>query len=581
MAEPILSFRTLTGATITGLAFGTVPAGDESDVSEVFIFNNFQGTVLVDDAEDVRISVLDSLGLQEDEPITEGWVLVRSAGLSNPNNEGQFFDDAQVVFTPLTSVQDLFIGNIPDGGGRKLFFKLKVPTDAVTQTGLTIQFIAGHGSNVDELPFFFNRAFGDGVVQEERSQFYPAVFLTQITTYSVNAVVGGVYTGDDNKDYIVEIVAGGTPGVATYKSSDDNGVSFSSTLTSVADSFTNILTSNDVDEGLDIAWLISSFIRLETGDRWRVTVDKRPFQFKAGVSTSLEGLVGGGEALIANNRIRHNVPTTIDLPASTQTFVFLGVDGTFTIDATSSNPQEGKLLMGWFETDANGVTDQEELFPFVTLGLDLFDDFTPQFDQIIGLTWSFFQGRFRKFNTVVRVPPVNLIGTITLIAGVTNFIQVDPLAEEVITTDFGYLQDHIPLFRVKTKTKFIDAFVDDRAPIGVPILNQLASFTTSSIGVGLTVSTDFTGFVNRALIRKTTITPSAAGSGYTVTFYEKDTKLTADIQYQAGSLPNPFVDDFLWWHHDRDDTGELHSRIFNDTGATQSFNILFDLEQFA
>ncbi len=579
MATPILSFRTLTGATITGLAFGTVPAGDESDVSEVFLFNNFQGPVIVDEALDVRVSVLDFLGLKDDEPIKEGWVLTRSAGTTNPNNTANFFDDSQAVFTPLTSVQDLLIGNIPSGAGRKLFFKLKVPTDAPTQTGLTVQFIAGHGSNVSELPFFFNRAFGDGVVQETKKQIYPAVFLNQITTYSVDAFVGAAYTGDEDKDYIVEIVAGGTPGVATYKVSDDNEVSFSSTIASATVAFTNILTSNDEDEGVDIGW--GAGVRLETGDKWRVSVETRPFQFKAGVSTSLEGFVGAGEALIANNRIRHTQATPIILGASTQTFVFLGVDGTFSINSTSSNPQAGQLLMGWFETDTNGVIDQEELFPFVTLGLDLFDDFTPQFDQIVGLTWAFFQGRFRKFNEVVRVPPVNLIGTITLIAGVTNFIQVDPLAEEVITSDFGYLQDHIPLFRVKTRTKFIDAFVDDRAPIGVPILNQLASFTTATVLTGATTEFDFTGFTNRALIRKTVITPSTSGTGYTVTFYERDTKQSTDIEYQAGTLPNPFEDDFLWWHHDRDSTSELHGIILNETGLSQQFTIDFELEQFA
>jgi len=582
MANPILTFRTGTGVLINGLNFSTISAGDETDVFEVFLFNNFQGATLVDQALDIRVSVLDSLGLKEDEPIKEGWVLARSAGLSNPLNLGDFFDDNQTVFTPLTSVQDLLIGNIPDSAGRKLFFKIKVPTDATTQAGLTIQFIAGHGSNVTPLPFFFNRAFGDGVVQEDVKQIFSPVHITQITTYSVTALPGGLYTGNQNKDYIVEVVTGGSPGAATYKCSDDGGATFSSVLTSAVDSFTNILTSDDVDEGVNIAWIVSQESRIEFGDQWRVSVDTRPFQFKAGVSTSRLGFVGSGEALIGNNRIRQNAPTSfVGLLANTQTFVYLGVDGSFSTRTSDSNPIEGQLLMGWFETDLNGVIDQQELFPFVTLGLDLFDDFAPIFDQIVGLTFTFFQGRFRRFNEVIRIPPVALLGTITLLTGVTNFVQIDPLNEEVITSSFGYLQDHVPLFKIKTRTKFIDSLVDDRAFVGVPVLTQMASFTTSAVGTGLTASFDFTGFVNRALIRKTTITPSAAGTGYTVTFYERDTKLSADREYEAGVLPNPFEDEFLWFHHDRDDTTELHGNIFNDTGVTQSFTIDFTLDRWA
>ncbi len=576
MSNPILKFFTLAGVTIPGLAFGTLNAGDESDVVSVNLWNNKGGSVVVDTAENIRVSVLQQDGGKDSRAVKEGFVFARSSGLTNPDTIGQFFDDSQIAFTPLTDVNDLLIGNIPNNSARTILFKMKVPTDA-SVSGLTLQFIAGHGSNVTPLPFFFNRAFGDGVVNEELKQTFPAVPTVIINTYSAAAFLGGKYTGSANKEYIVEIMAGGTPGVATYRSSDDNEVSFSSTLLSGTNSFTNLLTSDDVDEGVDIAWLTN--IRLEAGDKWSIDVETRPFQFKAGQTSSLEGFIGAGTALIANNRVIQNQPTVITgLAASTQSFVFLGVDGSFTTILNDPTPQDGKVLMGWFKTDTTGVIEAEELFPLVTLGLDLFDSFTPLFDRISGLQWEFFQGRFRKFNEVIKIPSQNLIGTVSLIAGLTNYIQVDSITEQVITSDFGYLPDNVPLFKVKTGPQFIESFIDDRAEVGVAVLTQIATFTTSQISSGLTVEFDFSPFANRAVVREITITPTEAGVGFTVTLYERDTKLEADVEYQAGNLPNPFTDEFIFFHHDRDNTKELHGIINNVLGVTQTFTIdlIFD-----
>lgn len=578
MADPILKFFTPAGATINGLAFGELTAGDESAVVEVLLFNNKGGVAVVDAATDIRVSVLDEFGEKSALAVKEGFVLARSAGLSNPDNLGNFFSDNQIIFTPLTDVNELLIGNIPNNAARQLFFKLRIPPDATT-SGLTLQFIAGHGSNTTPLPFFFDRAFGDGVVEEEIKHVFPSIFLTQVSTYSINTFLSGVYTGDENKDYIVRIVTAGTPGVAEYEVSDNNQVSFSSTIASGTNTFSNILTSDDVDEGVDIAW--TTDIRLEIGDKFKIPVETRPFQFKAGATNTLDAFVGIGTALIANNRIVSNTVTPFNLVAGTKTFIFLDVAGAFTEVLNDAAPQDGKILLGWFLTGATNVIDQDERFPTVTLGLDLFDDFTPLFDRIDGLVWEFFQGRFRKFNEVIRIPVTGLIGTVSLVAGLTNFVQVDPIAEQVVTSTFDYLPDHIPLFRVKTGPQFVEAFEDDRAEVGVAVLNQVATFTTSSVSTGLTTEFDFTGFTNRALIRTTTLTPSAAGSGYTVTFYERDTKSSGDTEYEAGVLPNPFTDDFLWFHHDRDNTRELHGIILNDTGVTQTFTIDLVLDRWA
>ena len=153
MASPILNFFTLAGVTIPGLDFGTLNAGDESIPVTVNLWNNKGGIVVVDTAENIRISILQQDGGKDTRAVKEGFVLARSSGLTNPNVVGNFFDDNQVAFTPLTDVNDLLIGNIPNNSARTILFKMKVPTDA-TVSGLTLQFIAGHGSNVT--PYLFS-----------------------------------------------------------------------------------------------------------------------------------------------------------------------------------------------------------------------------------------------------------------------------------------------------------------------------------------------------------------------------------------------------------------------------------------
>lgn len=581
MADPILKFFTTAGATIDGTTFGTVAAGDESAEATLNLWNNKDGATVVDDAEDVRISVLDQLGLKTSRAVVEGYVLARSAGITfNPINLDEFFDDNQAVFTPLTSVSELLIGNIPNDSGRTIKFKVKVPVDAPT-AGLTIQFVAGHGSNVTPLPFFFDRAFGSGVVQEELPHIFPSVLLRLISTYSIVALSGGAYTGPTivNKDYILKVVTAGTSGDMQYQTSDDNEASFSSTTNSVLNQFTNVLTSGDVDEGVDVGF--PGGLRFEVDDKWRISVETRPFQLKPGLSTSLEGNVGAGTAFVNNNRVIHKHASLVqNLIASTRNFLFLGVDGTFTLKTADATPQAGKVTMGWFDTDANGVTAAEERFPLITMGLELFDDFTPIFDRIAGLTWVFFQGRYRKFDEIILLPAADLIGSLTLSPGVTNFVQIDAKGE-VMVAGSSYLPDHIPLFRVATGPQFVEAFVDDRAEVGVASLQALASFTTATVNVGASVSFDFTSFNNRALIRKLTVTPTSGGAGATVTFYEKDTHQEVDKEYQAGNIPDPFTDNFFWFHHDRDGTKELHGILDNHTGVTQTFTLDFEFERFA
>ncbi len=586
MALPILRFFTSAGLTLTGINFGTVQAGQESNVFETVLFNNKNGITAVDAATGVIVAVRDADGEIDAEFIQRGFLLARSAGITNPANQSEFFDDSQAVFTPITDVQELLLGDIPSTGGRSIFLKLRVPPDALDIAGLTIQLLAGSGANTTPLPFYFNRAFGDGVVQEEKKQFFPAIEDIKIGSWtSVQVQVTEAYTGDEVKQFLIRVLTGGCPGSMIYECSDDGGSTFSAGITSALDAPTPIVTSGGVDEGLDVAFLNLIGGILTVGDQWSIDVETRPFQFRAGLTTGLEGFIGFGEALISNNRVFHQTPTLFSLAANQKTFVFLGVDGTFTV-STTSTPQDGKLLMGWFETDSNAVIAQNELFFFVTLGLDVDDDFAPIPDRIVGLTWSFFQGRFRKFTDVIRIPPdPNLIGTLSLIAGATNFIQVDTIIEDVITNSTGFLSDNIPLFRVVTGLTFMEEIFDDRtlfvAGNQLGSLKVVVGFTTSAVGDGGSVEFDELDIANRSLVKTFTVTPTIAGGTYTVEFHSKDTKLDVDLLLKDTHLPNPFTSNSLWFYEDEDATTELHGRIRNFTGATQQFNVTMIMERFS
>lgn len=586
MANPILRFFTTAGATITGLDFGTIQSGEESAVFEVLLFNNKDSLVEVDIATGVIISVRDGDGGQTAEFITEGFTLARSAGLTNPNLSPDFFDDFQRVFTPITNSQELLVGDIPSGGGRSIFIKLSVPPNATTITGLTVNILAGHGSNTTPLPFYFNRAFGDGVIEEEKKQIYGTVLDDQVGSWTtLDAISGGLYTGELPKTYTIRVVTGGTLGVFEYKTSDDGGVTFAgTTVTSLVDAFTDVFTSLDVDEGVNIAWANLTGGIAAIGDQWSIQVETRPFIFKAGLTTALEGFVGAGEAFVKNNRVFHQTTTNLTLAADSKTFVFLGVDGQFTI-STTSTPQDDKLLLGWFLTDSTRVIDQNELFLPITLSLDLDDGFFPIVDRLVGLTWTFFQGKFNKFNEIIRIPAnPSLIGTISLIAGATNFIEVDVVAEDVVTNSIGFSNGNIPLFQVVTGLTFMEQILDERSNLGAFQGSLKTTFiaTTSTVLDAATLDFDLPDFVNRGLVKKFTITPEfAVGGTYSLTFFSKDTHLAADAEFSDTFLPNPFTSSTLFMYEDKDITSELHGRIVNFTGATQTFGISMEIEQFA
>jgi hypothetical protein len=588
MALPVLNFFTSTGVTVGSVDFGTISSGQESDNLNLEVWNNKGGTVAVDTARNVAITVRNSTAPTGEDPVSGGWIRGRSSGILNPTGQADFRDDAQADLRVIDFTNNLEIGDIPNNSGRKLVFKLVVPNEASAQSQSQFRIIAGFRPLSNPLPFFHNRTFGDGVVEDVVPQIFPAVLEQKNGTWTDLIVrTSGAYTGDSAKQYIVTITGGCLSGIAiggaTYATSDDGGVTFGPALTTSSIAPTNVLTSAGVDEGVDIRFSSLLGATLVDGDSWHIDVDLDPFALKAGVSTSLQGFVGFGEALVFNNRVRHQSVTTLSgLTESNRTYVFIAANGA--IDSSVvGNPRAGRLKLGSFLTDSQKVISSEKFALPVTLGTDAFDDFSPILQELDGLTWSFNRGKFRKFNEVIRVPSTSSfpIGTISLFGGTINYIQIDPINETVVTKTGGYNFDHIPLFQVLTGLTFMESIQDDRTNIGVTSLDRTLIQTLSTISTGTTASFSFPDFGVRAIVKKTIFTPSPIGaSGYTVSIFGDSAE--ANLQYQAGTLTGLFTDNFTWFFSNSDNpkTRTIYGGALNQTGVTLDFLTLqIDYEQ--
>ena len=581
MASPNLIFYTTGGTTLSVLSFGTLTAGQQSDVEEVVLWNNYEGTFAVDDAINCLISARLEAASEINDPIEQGWVFIRSDGVENPEGVANFFDDDQTVYTQITRHNHLTIGDIPEYCGRHIFVKIIVPDTAPSQADVSIRLVAGTGVHSYPLPYFFNRAFGDGPVDNLVRQIFPAILQQRIGVWTdVLVIPGGRYTGLTAKEYLVKVAAGTTIGYLTYQTSDNNGSSYSSAITSSTSAFTSVYTSANVDEGVTLQFQSAAGQSLAVGDLWKINVAVDPFSFVAGISSSREGYVGYGEALVYNNRVFHQSPTRISgLTASDVSYVFMDFEGEFDV-SLSANHQSGKILLGWFETDSTKVTSALRIHPKVTMGLDLFDDFGPIMSSIGGLTFVYNRGKYKEFNEIVSLPSSGApYGTMTLLPGVTNYIQIEPVSRTIITKSTGYDEDSIPLFRIGTDATYIKGFEDDRTRIGVTTFSRSYTGTVSSIPTGSSSSFTFTDFFTRGDVKKLVITPTQAGGCYSVFLYEDSSHFT--LEYSAENLSGTYTDPVDWWHHCSTKDKKMYGRIDNNIGATSTFTLDLRVERFA
>lgn len=582
MAAPLLTFYTTAGVTLTTMSFGTLTAGQESSTLEVVLWNNKDGTYLVDDAINCLVSARVDSASEINDPLDNGWVYIKSDGTENPDSVENFFDDDQPAFTQITRFNHLSIGDIPEGCGRHLFVKVVVPTTAPSQSDVTLRLVAGTGIRSYPLPYFFNRAFGDGVVHNIVSQIFPPILQQRVGTWNdVTIQAGGAYTGKIAKDYLIRVASGTTIGYLTYQTSDDNGSSYSSAITSSTSAFTAVYTSNSVSEGVTIQFTSSAGQSLAVGDLWKLHVDTEPFAFIPGISTSLEGFFGYGEALVYNNRVFQQTPTRVSgLTASDINYIFMDFQGDTTI-STSGNPQYGKILLGMFTTNTTKVIEAKRLAPYVTMGLDLFDDFGPVYPAISGLTFVYGAGKYKHFNEIITLPTSGAaFGTISVLTGGTNYIQIDPIQQQLLTTLNGYLVDNIPLFRIGSDNTYITKIEDDRARIGVTTYSRSFTGTVSNVSTGSSKSFYFDNFVNRGEVKKLVVTPTQLGGSYNFFLYEDSSFST--LEYSAENLTGVYTDPVSWWHNSSGQTKSIFGRVESYTGLTTNFTFDFmKVERFA
>ena len=112
------------------------------------------------------------------------------------------------------------------------------------------------------------------------------------------------------------------------------------------------------------------------------------------------------------------------------------------------------------------------------------------------------------------------------------------------------------------------------------------------VGSGGTGTSDTFMRTDRCLIVKVKVTESVAGGSYDLEFFQKDTKLVADLSYQATTATGTFFDPKqdlsgvaternegpVAIHADDDTTEELHIKITNNDSATKNYTIVVTLE---
>jgi len=108
------------------------------------------------------------------------------------------------------------------------------------------------------------------------------------------------------------------------------------------------------------------------------------------------------------------------------------------------------------------------------------------------------------------------------------------------------------------------------------------SFTSPTVaGLGGVLNFSESGFNNRSLIRKLKVTPNTPTvNAYQVDFY-RDTTFSADqLEYRA-TASGIFIDNGVWFHEDRENTGEVHIKLSNNSIDASTFTFEITAEVFA
>ena len=147
------------------------------------------------------------------------------------------------------------------GNGYTFDFTNRLPTEPVALGTASFTLSGTYGRDVDGQ--YTLTANDTGTIGAD-SEVVP----DPANVYDGAATLGGAYTGDDNRDYLVEIVNGGDLSTATYRVSEDGGATWGSTLALAAGTLDVYDDLNGVDLGVDLTFTNATF---GAGDRFAVT----------------------------------------------------------------------------------------------------------------------------------------------------------------------------------------------------------------------------------------------------------------------------------------------------------------------
>jgi flagellar capping protein FliD len=149
-------------------------------------------------------------------------------------------------------------------------------------------------------------------------------------SYTGTATASGPYTGNQNQTFIVEIMADGAVGVATFRYSTDGGQTFND---NGGAGFLTSATGTLLEDGVSIAFSDSG--TLTTGDRFNIDTFVPTIQMAQDASIVLGSGLGGGAPITitsATNAITGAIPgVTLDL---------LAPDPTTTVKVSIENDTE-------------------------------------------------------------------------------------------------------------------------------------------------------------------------------------------------------------------------------------------------
>jgi hypothetical protein len=374
-----------------------------------------------------------------------------------------------------------------------------------------------------------------GVVTKNTSGFTSLLIPLFIVTPSTT-VAGGTVT--DRRTWAS---LGGGGGGGGHTQNTDTGTSSTSFILNNTEAGTpsancQLTVERGTSANVGIRWN-------ESADQWEQTVD--------GTTWTVLGAPDLGVQELSKFVSLEDPPAVVDLTATSST------SGYTQVDLTSTSP---------FSTIPNGVQG-------MLLRIQL-DDATPSASTVV---------KIRKIEDFSTSPAESM----RVFARDSADVD-DKEASVILTPGQGFTVGSVrkigfeyELTASAASAANLKIFVLGYWEAGVGTVDQAFSSTGNVVAGSSTVNFNLTGFVNRGLVNKITITETTGTptAVYHVKVFDKDTFLAADLRYHVTDIDpaSDFLDRRVIMMKDKDDTAELHIQIQNTDQNTDASSGTFDI----